>query len=65
MCESAAFILEKNKELRKVMDYIVNIDPYEDKICLTDLFGNKKIIDGSIKEIRLMDHKIILEENTK
>ena len=61
MCESAAFIL-KNNELEKVMDNVVNVDPYEGKAYLTDLLGEQKIVDGVIKEIRLMDHKIILSE---
>ena len=62
MCESSAFILGKNNELNKIMENIVTVDPYEGKVYLTDLFGNQKIIDGVIKELRLMDHKIILEE---
>ena len=61
MCESAAFML-KNNELEKVMDNVVNVDPYEGKVYLTDLLGEQKIVDGVIKEIRLMDHKIILSE---
>ncbi|MCC3669280.1 CooT family nickel-binding protein [Terrisporobacter mayombei] len=63
MCESSAFIMGKNNELIKIMDYIVNINPDGNKVYLTDLFGNQKIIDGAIKEMRLIDHKIILEEN--
>lgn len=62
MCESSAFMLGKNNEINKIMDYIVKVEPYNDKVYLTDLFGNKKIIDGVIKEMILMDHKIILEE---
>ena len=62
MCESSAYILGKNNELNKIMEHIVTVDPYEGKVYLTDLFGNQKIIDGVIKELRLMDHKIILEE---
>ena len=62
MCESSVFILGKNNELNKIMENIVTVDPYEGKVYLTDLFGNQKIIDGVIKEVRLMDHKIILEE---
>ena len=62
MCESSAFILGKNNELNKIMENIVTVDPYEGKVYLTDLFGNQKIIDGVIKEVRLMDHKINLEE---
>ena len=55
MCESAAFML-KNNELKKVMDNVVSVDPHEGKVYLTDLLGDQKIVDGVIKEIRLMDH---------
>ena len=51
MCESSAFVLGKDNKLEKVMENVVNVDPTEG------------IVDGSIKEIRLMDHKIILGEN--
>ena len=59
MCESSAFICKSNNELEKVMENVVNIDPCDGKIYLTDLLGEQKII----KEIRLMDHKIIIQEN--
>lgn len=62
MCESSAFVL-KDEKLEKVMENVVTIDPYEGKVYLTDLLGDQKIIDGVIKEIRLMDHKIIIKEN--
>ncbi|MEG2983183.1 MAG: CooT family nickel-binding protein [Peptostreptococcaceae bacterium] len=62
MCESAAYVL-KNNNLERVMDNVVSVDPYEGKVYLTDLLGEQKIIDGEIKEIRLMDHKIIIEES--
>ena len=61
MCESRAFILRENNKLEKVMDYVVSVNPYEGKVYLTDLLGKQKIIDGEVKEIRLMDHKIILK----
>ncbi|AUN15590.1 Predicted RNA-binding protein [[Clostridium] sordellii] len=60
MCESAAYVL-KNNNLERVMENVVSVDPYEGKVYLTDLLGDQKIIDGQIKEIRLMDHKIIIE----
>lgn len=62
MCESSAFVL-RDEKLEKVMENVVTIDPYEGKVYLTDLLGDQKIIDGVIKEIRLMDHKIIIKEN--
>ncbi|SCJ32632.1 Predicted RNA-binding protein [uncultured Clostridium sp.] len=62
MCESAAYVI-RGEKLERVMDNVVSIDPYEGKVYLTDLLGDQKIIDGEIKEIRLMDHKIIINES--
>lgn len=61
MCESAAYVLRDSK-LERVMENVVSVDPYDGKVYLTDLLGDQKIIDGEIKEIRLMDHKIIIKE---
>ena len=55
-------MLRENNQLEKLMDYVVSVNPYEGKVYLTDLLGKQKIIDGDVKEIRLMDHKIILKE---
>lgn len=62
MCESSAFILGKDNKLEKIMENVVTVDPVDGKVYLTDLLGEEKIVDGFIKEIRLMDHKIILEQ---
>lgn len=62
MCESSAFLLGKDNNLQKVMENVVNVDPTDGKVYLTDLLGDQKIIDGYIKEIKLMDHKIILAQ---
>ncbi|MEF9991218.1 MAG: CooT family nickel-binding protein [Romboutsia sp.] len=61
MCESAAFISRDDK-LERIMDNVVSVDPIDGKVYLTDLLGDQKIVEGEIKEIRLMDHKIIIKE---
>lgn len=61
MCESAAYV-QKGDKLERVMENVVSVDPFEGKVYLTDLLGEQKIVDGSIKEIRLMEHKIIIAE---
>ena len=61
MCESSAYVI-REEGLEKVMENVVNMLPEDGKVYLTDLLGEQKIIDGQIKEIRLMDHKIIIEE---
>ena len=63
MCESSAFLLGKDNKLEKIMDNVVSVDPDNGKVYLTDLLGEEKILDGYIKEIKLMDHKIILAQD--
>ena len=62
MCESSAFIVKKDG-LEKVMENVVYMKPENGKVYLADLLGDQKIVDGTIKEIRLIDHKIIIEQN--
>ena len=45
MCESAAFVLGKNNELTRVMENVVNVNPVNGKVYLTDLLGEEKILD--------------------
>jgi predicted RNA-binding protein len=63
MCESTAYLITPEGE-RKVMDYVIEIVPKENgKLFLTDILGEEKIIEGIIKEIKLLDHKIIIQKN--
>ncbi|NLX70034.1 MAG: CooT family nickel-binding protein, partial [Clostridiales bacterium] len=34
----------------------------EDQLILEDIFGQKKIIRARLKELHLVDHKIIIEK---
>ena len=63
MCESSAFLLGKNNELTRVMENVVYVTPTNGKLYITDLLGEEKILDGYIKEIKLIDHKIILAQD--
>jgi predicted RNA-binding protein len=61
MCEANAYIYEDGKELL----YLENVDimrPEEGKIYLRSLFGEQKVFEGEIKEISLLNHKIVLKK---
>lgn len=60
MCESIAYLKTPEGE-KKIMEYVIEIRPENGKVYLADLLGEQKIVDGKIKEIRLIDHKIIIE----
>jgi len=61
MCEARVYI-EKEGELEEFMDNVVTIKPEKDKLVLTDLFGEQKFVDAEVKEIKLLDHKVVLKE---
>ncbi|HQA59583.1 MAG: CooT family nickel-binding protein [Tepidanaerobacteraceae bacterium] len=60
MCESKVYILEDGQE-KKLMDNVIHIEPQDGKLFMYDLLGEQKIVDAVIKEIKLLEHKIILE----
>ena len=61
MCEARVYI-EKEGNLEELMDNVVSIKPEQDKLVLTDLFGEQKFVNAEFKEIRLLDHKVVLKE---
>lgn len=61
LCEARVF-LEKEGKIEPLMDNVVTIKPDNDKLLLVDLFGNQKYIDARIKELKLLEHEVILEE---
>ena len=61
MCEANAYILQDGEEQMLLEDVDV-LRPDGDELYLRTAFGEQKTISARIKEIRLMDHKIILEK---
>ena len=62
MCKSQVYLLTPEGE-KKIMDNVVYIKPENGKVYLEDLLGEQKIVDGKIKEMKLIAHKITIESN--
>jgi len=62
MCEANAYIIEDGKE-QMLLEDVDLLRPEGDGIYLRSAFGEQKTVSARIKEIRLIDHKIILEKN--
>lgn len=61
MCEANAYINQDGKEEL----YLENVDiirPEDGKIFMKNLFGEQKFFEGTIEEISLIKHKIILKK---
>ena len=63
MCESSAYLVNKKCEEEKIMDYVIDIVPNNDgSLTLSDLLGGTKIVNGRLKEVKLLNHKILIED---
>ena len=61
MCEANAYIFKNgNEEL--FLESVDKVLPQEDGILLENIFGQQKLIKARIKEMALVNHKIILEK---
>jgi len=61
MCQSNAY-LEHDGEEKLILEDVGVIKPQEGKILLMSIFGEEELVDGRIKLIDLLHHKIILEK---
>lgn len=62
MCEANAYILKEGKE-EIYLEAVDILRPEGDSIYLRSIFGEQKVFNGKIKEMSLLNHKIVLEEN--
>jgi len=61
MCETNVYIEKDGKEEL----YLENVDilrPEDGKIYVKNLFGEQKLFEGSLKEISLATHKVVLKK---
>lgn len=62
MCEANVFLLDENGAETLLMDAVDRIVPLEqDKIFLENIYGERKTVRARIKEMHLVEHRILLE----
>jgi len=61
MCESNVYLIKNGKE-ELVLESVSMVKPQGNKLFLQSILGEEKSVNARIKEINLMDHKIVLEE---
>lgn len=59
MCETNVYV-EKDGEQEVLMKDVISITPQGDKLLLVDLFGEQKQIKADFKELKLLEHMVIL-----
>lgn len=61
MCEANAYICDDNKE-ELLLEEVNRIIPEGELLIIEDIFGGRKLVKGRIKEIILLEHKILIEK---
>jgi predicted RNA-binding protein len=61
MCEANAYMLQDDKE-NLILESVDLVKPRDDGgFLLVDIFGTQKIVQGRLKQMNLVDHRIIFE----
>lgn len=61
MCEANAYLKEGEYEVL-FMEAVDIIEPFEDGLKLVDIFGKQKFLKARIKDMTLLNHRILLEQ---
>lgn len=61
MCEANAYLLKEGKE-ELILEDISVLRSEKEELYLQNIFGEQKRIKARIREMNLLDHRILLEE---
>jgi predicted RNA-binding protein len=61
MCEANAYLLKEGKE-ELILEAVDRIESEGEKIRIESIFGEQKVVNGRIRSMSLVNHKILIEE---
>jgi len=61
MCEANAYLLKDGKE-ELFMEALDTVEPDEEGLRLTSIYGEQKFIKGKITRLSLVDHRVIIQQ---
>ena len=62
MCESTVYLIGKSGKEELFLESVDKVVPDGGTVLLEDILGRKKTVNARIKELALVDHRIVLEE---
>jgi len=63
MCEARVVIEDANGHEVEAIDDVTTIVPEDGRLKLFDLYGGHRVVDAQLKEVRLLDHTVVLATN--
>ncbi len=62
MCEANVYLIDEKGEEKLLLEAVDRIMPEEDNLVMENIFGQRKIVKAKIKEMHLVDHRIVLQK---
>lgn len=62
MCEANVYFVDREGNEKLLLESVDKVVPTEEGLLLENIFSQRKIVKAKIKEMALVEHRIILEE---
>ena len=62
MCEANVYLIDDDGKERLFLEAVDKIIPTENGLILENIFSERKLLKAGIKEMALVEHKIVLEK---
>lgn len=63
MCEANVYSINKDGKQELILESVDKVIPKGNEILLENIYSQRKTVKGSIKEMELVEHKILIELN--
>lgn len=63
MCEANVYLIDKAGKEKLLLESVDKIIPGADEVFLENIFCKRMTVKAKIKEMALVDHRVILVEN--
>lgn len=62
MCEANVYLIDEDGNEVLVLDSVDKVIPNNDEVILENIYSERKTVRARIKEMELVEHRIILEK---
>lgn len=62
MCEANVYLIDKEGNEQLILEAVDKVLPVDGMIQLENIFSQRKSVKARIKEMALVEHRIVLEE---
>jgi predicted RNA-binding protein len=63
MCEANVYSINKDGKQELILESVDKVIPKGNEILLENIYSQRKTVKGSIKEMELVEHRILIELN--